>query len=88
MLTDACWIVLSKSTQPTKLIIEELKTWNVSPCSASNGSAEVSASGGTPGYSYLWSNGGTTDSIGSLAKGKYSVKVTDDQRVFCNIRAK
>jgi hypothetical protein len=79
-LTDANGCVLDSAfevTQPEKLVIDELKTWNVSPCSASNGSAEVSASGGIPGYNYLWSNGGITDSIGSLAKGKYSVKITD-----------
>lgn len=41
------------------------------------GSASVTATGGTPGYTYLWSNGQTTPSISALAPGTYTVKVTD-----------
>ncbi len=37
----------------------------------------VSAQGGTPGYSYLWNTGATTDSIGGLCPNIYSVTVTD-----------
>jgi hypothetical protein len=42
-----------------------------------NGSASVSASGGTPPYTYLWSNGETTESIVGLSAGTYTVTVTD-----------
>ncbi len=41
------------------------------------GSASVSASAGNPPYSYLWSNGDTTSSIGNLAAGSYTIRVTD-----------
>jgi gliding motility-associated-like protein len=41
------------------------------------GSATVTASGGTPPYTYLWSDGTTTTSISNLAPGNYSCKVTD-----------
>lgn len=34
-------------------------------------------SGGTPGYSYLWSNGATFDSIFNTCAGTYTVTVTD-----------
>ncbi len=44
----------------------------------SNGTASVSVEGGTTPYTYLWSNGETTESISSLAAGVYSVTVTDD----------
>lgn len=44
---------------------------------SSNGSVSVSASNGTPGYSYLWSTGDTTSSVSGLAAGSYSVTVTD-----------
>ena len=37
----------------------------------------VSAHGGTPGYSYLWNTGATTDSIGDLCPNIYSVTATD-----------
>lgn len=46
-------------------------------CGLSNGSASVAASGGTVPYTYLWSTGGTTNSISSLAAGSYTVTVTD-----------
>ncbi|MBI1288677.1 MAG: T9SS type B sorting domain-containing protein, partial [Flavobacteriales bacterium] len=47
-------------------------------CSNGNGaSASVNVQSGTSPYTYLWSNGGTTQSIGNLAEGTYSVTVTD-----------
>ena len=53
-------------------------------CSGDNtGSVTASATGGTPNYSYSWSNGpssvtsASTNSIGSLPKGTYTVTVTD-----------
>jgi gliding motility-associated-like protein len=42
-----------------------------------NGSIIIQANGGTPPYSYLWSNGATIDSIVNLDNGIYSVTVTD-----------
>jgi hypothetical protein len=45
---------------------------------ALDGSAEVSARGGTPPYDYQWSNGRTTSSVTGLAPGTYRVTVTDD----------
>src|SRR5437588_8168840 len=50
---------------------------NVSCNGGSNGSASVIAAGGTPSYSYSWSNGSTTASTSGLMAGTYSVTVTD-----------
>jgi len=44
---------------------------------AADGSATVTATGGATPYSYNWSNGGTTATIGNVAAGVYSVTVTD-----------
>ncbi|MBI2966700.1 MAG: T9SS type A sorting domain-containing protein [Bacteroidetes bacterium] len=46
-------------------------------CGNNNGSASVTAGGGTPPYSYLWSAGATTDTINGVPPGAYSVTVTD-----------
>lgn len=44
---------------------------------SSDGSASVSATGGTPPYTYEWSNGETTASISGLTAGPYAYTVTD-----------
>lgn len=41
------------------------------------GSASVQASGGTPTYTYNWSNGDTGDSNSTLPPGNYFITVTD-----------
>ena len=46
-------------------------------CGQSNGAVSASVSGGVPGYSYLWSNSFTSDSIFSLVAGVYTLTVTD-----------
>ena len=70
---DSSFIV----NQPSELVIDNLVKWDIYPCTSGNGAAKVYVSGGTPAYTYLWSNSGTTDSIGSLEKGSYNVQVTD-----------
>lgn len=42
-----------------------------------NGTATANPTGGTAPYIYLWSNGGTTPTIESLAPGAYTATVTD-----------
>lgn len=44
---------------------------------AMNGTASVTASGGTAPYTYQWSNGATASSISGLMPGLYSVVVVD-----------
>ncbi|MDZ4846924.1 MAG: gliding motility-associated C-terminal domain-containing protein [Chitinophagales bacterium] len=46
-------------------------------CGEDNGSAIVSVTGGTAPYTYIWSNGATTDSLSGLAPGVYIVIATD-----------
>jgi hypothetical protein len=41
------------------------------------GAATVAVTGGTGAYTYLWSNGGTTNTITGLTAGTYTVDVTD-----------
>jgi PKD repeat protein/translation elongation factor EF-1beta len=60
-------------TPPTATIGNVIQT----SCGNANGAATVTATSGTPGYTYLWSNGATTSTISSLAAGTYTVTVTD-----------
>lgn len=46
-------------------------------CGNNNGSALVTISGGTPAYTYNWSNGANTASINNIPAGTYIVTVTD-----------
>ncbi|MCC6724281.1 MAG: HYR domain-containing protein [Saprospiraceae bacterium] len=44
-----------------------------------DGTASAAPTGGTAPYTYLWNNGGTTDTITGLNPGAYTVIVTDDK---------
>jgi large repetitive protein len=46
-------------------------------CGGGLGSIKMLPYNGTPPYTYLWSNGATTDSIGGLAAGTYTCTITD-----------
>ena len=52
---------------------------NVDCFGNSTGRIRVAGTGGSPGYTYLWSNGVTTDSIFNLPAGTYTVTVTDSK---------
>ncbi len=43
----------------------------------SDGSIDLSVSGGSGSYTYLWSDGSTTEDVSGLSAGLYSVVVTD-----------
>ncbi|MBI3500470.1 MAG: PKD domain-containing protein [Bacteroidetes bacterium] len=66
-------------TQPVSPLSSSASQNNVSCFGGSNASASVSVSGGTPNYSYAWSNGQTTSSATNLSAGNYSVTVTDSK---------
>src|SRR6185295_13421637 len=46
---------------------------NVSTAGGNDGAVDITPSGGTPGYSYLWSNTATTQDISTLTAGTYTV---------------
>ena len=67
-------------TQPTSSLSASISNTTAPGCGTSNGSASVTASGGTPGYSYAWTpNGGTTASVNNLAAGNSTVTITDSK---------
>ena len=65
-------------TQGSNIVITTTST-PVSCFGGSDGTATANASGGTPGYTYQWSNGSNTQTITNLSAGTYTVTVTDSQ---------
>ena len=63
-------------TQPSALAVSVSAT-HESIAGASDGTASSTVSGGTPPYTFAWSNGETTASISGLGPGSYTVTVTD-----------
>jgi len=63
-------------TQPPALSVSMAST-NVSCALGSDGTATLTVSGGTPVYSYSWSNGALTSAISGLSTGTYTVTATD-----------
>jgi hypothetical protein len=63
-------------TQPDSLVVST--TIDNPNCNGANdGSITASVTGGTPGYTYLWSTGETTETANNLAAGTYVLTVTD-----------
>ncbi|NNF02302.1 MAG: hypothetical protein HKN22_06425, partial [Bacteroidia bacterium] len=71
--TGSCTVTI---TQPDPLLITLDEQINVLCWGDNTGSLSVSVSGGTAPYTYLWSNGETTEDIDSLYAGTYTLTVT------------
>ena len=63
--------------QPVAPLALSVFTTSVGCFGASTGAIDLTVNGGTPGYTYLWSNNATSQDIQALAQGTYSVLVTD-----------
>ena len=62
--------------QPSAITITEASN-NDATCGNADGSASISVSGGTSPYTYLWTDGETSNSISGKLAGSYNVTVTD-----------
>jgi hypothetical protein len=79
-ITDNVGTPIIKSftiTQPS-VLTSSVVISNAACANINNGSATVSAGGGTPSYSYAWSpSGGTSVAAINLAAGNYTITITD-----------
>ncbi len=75
-------VLLAIVTEPTPIIwsavFSDFGGYNISCNGGSNGTIEVTATGGTPSYTYAWSNGDTGPNISGLSAGNYEMTLTDN----------
>ena len=75
--TASYTITQPDSLHASSVVSSFLGSTNVSCNGASDGSIDVSVSGGTSPYTYLWSTGAATQDLSALGAGSYSVVITD-----------
>lgn len=69
--------LVSVINQPSRLVLQN--TVNPSTCQGSDGQIVVTATGGTPSYTYSWFDGAKTASKIGLAAGVFDVTATDSK---------
>ncbi len=69
--------------QPSEGISALHVVTDISAFGAHDGAIDVTVTGGTPPYSFLWNNDATTEDLSDLGPGLYSVTITDANG--CNI---
>ncbi|MCX6294528.1 MAG: gliding motility-associated C-terminal domain-containing protein [Bacteroidetes bacterium] len=77
-ITDAlgCILTLNTTVNAAPAILANAVISGAT-CGLCDGSATLAPSGGTAGYTYLWSNGQTTATATTLCSGLYTVNITD-----------
>ncbi|PLX10368.1 MAG: adhesin, partial [Marinilabiliales bacterium] len=66
--------VLVTITEPSVIMVNHMITDDSGSC---DGGIDITVSGGTPAYSYIWSNTEMTEDVSSLCSGNYGLTVTD-----------
>lgn len=76
--SNGCVTTLSRTLTGSQINITATPT-PVQCNGQATGSISVTVSGGTPGYTYLWTGGITTQNRSGLAAGTYNLTVTDSR---------
>ena len=75
-------LTLSEELTSSPPIVISGTVLNPACSGATNGSVDLSATGGTGAYTYAWSNGSTEQDLSGVTSGVYTVKVTDAAGCF------
>ena len=77
-ITDGgCWVYDTLIVTEPDSIIMTINPIDISCFGENDGTISTLVSGGTPGYTYLWSNGHMDSIVSNLSDGTYSVTVMD-----------
>ncbi len=78
VVTDSAGCVAQKTVSLINTtVISAGVTFTHPTCSQSNGTIDITPSGGVSPYTYLWSTGATTQDLQNGGPGTYTVKITD-----------
>ncbi len=80
--TSTCTVIIEEpkaALSATSIIVN-----NVDCVVCNHGRIDISVSGGTGPYTFLWSNGSTNEDISELENGKYSVEIKDRNGCIVN----
>lgn len=75
---NACSLTATEIVTQSQQITTSISSITDANCfGASNGGINIHINGGTPAYTYLWSNGSTSQNLTGVAAGTYHVSISD-----------
>jgi hypothetical protein len=74
-------------TEPNALVATVVTATDPTTCGGTNGMIDISVSGGTAGYIFLWSNAATSEDVAGLTAGTYSCTITDANGCLASVNA-
>ena len=82
--TDGGTVVI---TEPTALVASLTTVTDPTSCGGTDGSVDITVSGGTIGYSFLWNTSATTEDLSGIGAGAYNCAVTDTNGCVATVNA-